>query len=188
MRLLILIFLAMGVCLAVPASADEDPKKLALASLSEMAKLQEQLDTLYRVSEELVFWQSIAIMGADHGWEYNYSLNGTDIQKYTLRLYNALDESENDAVRAIQTIRRSKTVDENTLSTAEELYTLHLDLRSAGQEILTLLRAGNTADAATIFQSRVLEQRRRVAGLSYSAQSQIRSDARKIALKARYAK
>ena len=65
-----------------PASADSvDPA----AAVQELAALNADLvniSTILRISEDIAFWQSVALLGAEHDWEFEYSLGGDELGKF----------------------------------------------------------------------------------------------------------
>jgi hypothetical protein len=163
-------------CLAAsnPAQAQGTVPVEAVVALGEEARLLAHFDTLYRLTEELVFWQSIAIMGADRGWEFNYNSSGEMRQPYTFRLYNALDESAIEAARAANAIARDRAATEGDQTAAAALYQQHLALRAHAEAIYQHLLAGDADAAAAIFEAEVIALRREIANAAYSRSAFIR--------------
>ena len=76
-------------------------------------KVLGQVDTIYRLREELVFWQSVAIMGDEFGWVLDYNVQGSANEAWTIRLDNALGDSETEAVNTARALKRQRGLSED---------------------------------------------------------------------------
>lgn len=170
---------------SAPAPSQTQPSGEAITEIAAHSRLLAQFDTIARLSEELVFWQSVAILGAQNGWEFSYNTQGTQPWPWTLRLYNALDETQIEIVRASQAISRSGAATEADRAAAATLMSQHERLRDLSGEIHALLLDDRTADAAALYEEHTIELRRDLANQAYSASEEIRRRANRIALEAR---
>lgn len=156
------------------AAQTADPKE-TLREIAGQSALLAEYDTLYRVSEELAFWQSVALLGAENGWQLIYSEGSTANRwPYTLRLYNALDEVEIEAKRAALGIARSRVATPEQLQAGADLYEKHLQLRITATDLHALLLDGRVPEAAALYHDQTLPLRRQIANEAYSASSEIR--------------
>ena len=104
------------VCFALGPVATSAQSKSPYDVIKEIAghsTALEHIDTIYRLSEELVFWQSVALMGEEFDWEFSNNTAGTEIMNWTFRLENARGEAEIEAKRAAIAISRNKYLTEN---------------------------------------------------------------------------
>lgn len=187
-RILWLLALCVTVVSPLPATAqsgDAVPQDEIIQMMARQTALIESFETIGRLSEELVFWQSVATMGQVHGWEFSYNTGGGNEQSYTLRLYNSLDESGIEAVRAMQAIERNAAATGEDRSNAATINDMHLALRDLATQVYDHLLADDTDAAAALFEAEVLALRRRIATRVYSAGDAIRDRTARIALDAR---
>lgn len=169
--------LAMLVLLAAapPSHAQTVGAPSPLREMGDEVTLAASFDTLYRLSEELVFWQSVSIMGGVYDWRVEYTAGGRDQIAWTLRLYNALDESEIEAIRAGQAIARNRVASAEDKAAGAGLLAHHVALRGHAQTVHDLLLEGQPEAAAAHFQEHTLPLRRQIANLSFSTQRTIRN-------------
>jgi hypothetical protein len=155
------------------AAQTADPLE-TIIELGAQSTLLSYFDTLYRLTEELVFWQSVSIMGAEYGWDSSYYPESGEIEPYTFNLDNSLEESATDAARAANAIGRSITATEEEQSAAADLYALHLQMRGHAQVIHDLLLQGRINEAADLFDAEVLPLRRQFYNEAYTSSAYIR--------------
>ena len=180
--------LAMAANLQQPAAAQQSDLSETIQTLSGQARLKDQCDTLKRISDDIVYWQSVAILGATHGWTFAYSGEGSPSVAYTIRLLNTLDESEIFAKRAAQAITRSKVASDEAKAAGALLFEKHLALRQQAQAVYDLLLAGQPENAAFLFRDTVIGLRLEIESGAYSASATIGKDMQDAAMKARLAK
>lgn len=160
-----------------PTLAQEQDSVKEIQDIAQQVSVLKQFDTIYRLTESLVFWQSVAVMGAAFGWEFSYeNSSGKNIWPWTLRLYNFLGESETEAVYAARGVARSKIASKETKIDAEKLYAGHLEMREIAVAIHEALLDGRMDEAARLFETRTLGLRRKLANDSYSAMTRLRSE------------
>lgn len=69
------------------ASQNINPKD----AVQEIAALNSDIlsiGEIIRISDDIVFWQSVAIMGSEYGWTFDFTGQG-NIHEWKYRLYNA---------------------------------------------------------------------------------------------------
>lgn len=167
------------------AIAEAIEPKDAVQEIAAQSSLLTHIDTIYRLTEELVFWQSVAVMGGAFDWEIIYNAQEAVMFPWTYPLYNALDEAEIEAVRAAKGIARSKIATEVDKRAGEDLFAQHLEMRAVANEIQVALKDGRTAEAAALFETRTLALRREIANAAYSASARLRKNISSTALKVR---
>ena len=106
----------LSVCLAllflssIPLAAQPRDAKDAVQEIAALSTDMTQFATLLRLSEDISFWQSVSIMGAEYEWNFSYDTQGAEVFAWTIRLYNALDESLFEGIAASQAIARSRVL------------------------------------------------------------------------------
>jgi len=182
-RVFISISVLMMSLIMVPAatSAQNNDPNVAIKEIAGRSTALTQIDTIYRLSEELVFWQSVALMGAQYGWEFSYSQSGSLMLNWTSRLENARDDGEIEAKRASISVSRNKFVSEDQKMEVSELYNDYTQMNANASEIHKLLIDGDIAEAANFFESQTLQLRRDIAGAAYSVSQGLRSSIADIA-------
>jgi len=188
MRISTAALVAAFACLPVSVGAQDLTAAETMQRMAEQDALLAQFDSLYRLSEELTFWQGVAIMGTQYDWKLAYSMEGGEGFRWTIKLYNALGDMENEAIAARQAIARSKVATEAQKAAGEALFARHLEMRAVAEEVLQLTRSGQAEEAADAFGSVTVPLRREIANAIYSVQREIRSEIASTALKARIAK
>ena len=141
-----------------------------------------QIEAIKSISEEIVYWQSVAIMGSEYGWQFEFNDQGANIVEWTYRLYNTLDETALQGVRAKQSIARSRVLTDSEKANFMEIFAKYEEMRVLGEEIYDLLRAGETETASVIFESQTLNLRREISIESASAMISLRNRISDIAL------
>lgn len=168
-----------------PATSQSDDANGAVYEIAELNAHMVQFETLQRISEDIVFWQSVAIMGSEYDWTFSYNTGGTEIQDWTVRLYNTLDEVPIEGTRAKQAIARSRVLSDEEKAAGMELFAQFEEMHAIGSEVYQLLRAGDTASASDVFETRTLELRSEIARTAASSLIVLRDRSKKIALDVR---
>lgn len=171
----------------VASSQSIDPK----AAVQEIATLSADMvhfDTIRRIAEDLVFWQSVSIMGGEYGWTFNYGAQGENVEEWTYRLYNSLDETVNEGVRARQAIARSRVLTEDEKEQGAELSRMYEEMRAIAEEVYKLLKADDVNSAAALFEERTLNLRREISRAAASSQIVLRDRIKRMALDVRLGK
>lgn len=165
----------LGIAIGTPALADEAAEELIVIveTVRQDVDLLSQFRQLERYSEELVYWQTMAILGGSYDWKFQYSLGGPEDERHTLRLYNALDETQVEAIRAMQAIRRSRSATSSNLAVAEAIYLKHLEMREIANQVLALLRNREAEAAADLYRERAFPLRKDILNASYSVTREI---------------
>lgn len=169
--------------LMVPATTlaqDNDPY-VAIKEIAGRSTALTQIDTIYRLSEELVFWQGVALMGAEYEWEFSYNTSGSVQMNWTIRLENARDDGEIEAKRAGIAISRSKYVSDDQKKEVSELYGDYMQMNANAREIHKHLIDGDMTGAANVFEGQTLELRRDITGAAYSVSQELRRNIADIA-------
>ncbi len=159
-----------GFSMGAKALAEEDNYDLGASfeAVVAQAALADEFDALYRLCEELVFWQGVAIMGAQNGWTFSYNTAGTEIEEWTYRLYNARDETAPEAKRAYLNIQRSRVASDDQKAAAAVLFSGYEQLNETAGRVFDLLAANRDAEAAAVFEAETLQLRRDIANHAYS--------------------
>ncbi len=167
-----------------PAKAQDPPDRRAqVIEAAALADYVVQVDLLCNLVEDLVFWQSVAIMGDRSDWTFEYSAG--NIEPFTYRLYNAIDESELAAVRAVQSIDRNAAITEEDRQAAFDLRQDFDRMRTVSETVYAVLRGERDGDAAQIFREETLGLRRDVVVSCFSATDPARSRLSRLGLNAR---
>lgn len=174
--------------LALPLAAQSDdslPQDEIIQRIAQQTALIENIETIGRLSEGLVFWQGVARMGGAFDGEFSYNAGGENVVHWTLRLSNALDKTEIEIVRAMQAIERSSAASEEDRANAAAINHMHSTLRELSWQIYEHLIADETDAAAAIFEAEIIPLRRQIAGRGYSAGDATRDQTSRMALDAR---
>ncbi len=163
------------------ATAQPTDPYLAIKEIAGQSSALEHIDTIYRLSEELAFWQGVALMGEEFDWKFSYNTAGTDPQRWTIRLENARGDGEFEAKQAATAISRSKYLSEEQKQKADELFQLYTRMSVISVDLRMFLLEGQIAEAANMFETQSLELRRRIAGLAYSASQELRTSIKETA-------
>ncbi|MEP1202077.1 hypothetical protein [Tateyamaria sp.] len=166
-------FVSLLMAPATTLAQGNDPY-LAIKEIAGRSTALMQIDTIYRLSEELVFWQSVALMGAQNGWEFDYDASGATQMNWTIRLENARNEGEIEAKRASIAITRNKYLSDDQKREVSELYGDYTQMNANARQIHELLIVGDMTRAAYVFESQTLQLRRDIAGATYSVSQNLR--------------
>ncbi len=184
----------LSVCLALlflsstpPAAQPRD----ANDAVQEIAALSTDIThfaTLLRLSEDISFWQSVSIMGAEYDWEFSYNTQGTEVSAWTVRLYNALDESLSEGIAASQAIARSRVLTDKEKEAGKALFAQYEEMRRYGEKVYRLLKEGSVSEASDIYEAEVIQLRRDISISATSAVIFLRDRIKRIALDVRLGK
>ena len=141
-----------------------------------------QIATVLRISEDIAFWQSVSIMGAQNDWEFTYSGEGNESFPWTLRLYNILGDTLREGVLASQGIARSRVLSEEEKRAFDALFAKYETLRELGEKVHALLVDGNLVLALAIYENEVIQLRRDIAIAAASSSIMIRDRIKEIEL------
>jgi hypothetical protein len=172
----------------LPVAAEPRAAKEAVQEISVLTTDMTQFATILRLSEDISFWQSVSIMGAEYGWEFEYSAQGKDVFPWTLRLYNSLDETLSEGIAASQAIARSRVLTDEEKSAGKALFAQYEDMRAYGEQVYLLLKAGDISAAKDVYEMKVIQLRRDISISASSAIIQLRDRIKKIALDVRLGK
>jgi hypothetical protein len=124
-------------------------------------------------------------MGAEYGWEFNYDAQGAEVFPWTYRLYNTLDETLSEGIAASRAIERSRTLTDEEKRAGKALFAQYEEMRTHGEQVHRLLKAGDVAAASGLYETEVIQLRREISISASSAAIQIRDRIKKIALEVR---
>ena len=172
---------------AAGMAAPTDPKD-AVKELAALSADLANIDTLQRITDDLVFWQSVAIMGGEYDWQFSYNSAGTELVEWTIRLSQSLDQTSHEGARAAQSIKRSRVLTDAEKESGLEVYEIFNEIHTHGKDIHTLLRAGDVALAAKIFSDEVIEKRRQFSRSLVSMKIEINERIKDIGFKVRLGK
>ncbi len=170
------------------ASAQPTDPKDAVKEIAALTADMAHFDAIRRVAEDLVFWQSVAIMGGEFGWTFAYNSQATEIEEWTYRLYNSLDETLPEGIQSRQAIKRSRVLTDEEKQRGEELFLMYEEMHSVAQEVYVLLKDDDVASAAALFEERTLNLRREISRAAASSQITLRDRIRRKALDVRLGK
>ena len=187
MKLLSLCLVLLSFYLAPLAAEPRDPKD-AVHEIAELNTDMTQFATILRLSEDISFWQSVSIMGAEYGWEFNFDAQGAEVEQWTYRLYNTLDESLSEGIAASQAIARSRVLTEEEKRAGQALFGQYEEMRAHGEQVFRFLKEGKVSSAAEIYETEVIQLRRDISISASSAIIQLRDRIKKIALDVRLGK
>ena len=169
------------------AAEPRDPKS-TVQELAGMTTDMTHFTTILRLSENISFWQSVAIMGAQNGWEFTYSGGGSESFAWTLRLYNSLDESLTEGVAASRAIARIRVLTDEEKRSGKDLYEQYEAMRVLGEETYRLLKEGNVTAASAAYEAEVIQLHRDISGAAASSIIVLRNRVKQIALDVRLGK
>ena len=167
--------------------AEEFDAGAAIKEMAAQTAAISNINTISRVSEDLAFWQSVAILGGANGWTFSYNTEGTEQLAWTLRLATVLGDSENEIVRAQKALSRIKIFDDNQKAAVLDLYQDHERLRSVSEQVHSLLIETKGDEATLLYEAKTIQLRRDIASTVYSLSSSLSKANGKMALKARVA-
>jgi hypothetical protein len=169
------------------AAEPRDPKS-TVQELAELTTDMTRFAAIVRLSEDISFWQGVAIMAAQNDWEFKYSRGGKQSFEWTLRLYNSLDESLTEGIAASLAIARSGVLTDEDKRSWNDLYKQYETMRGLGEETYRLLKEGNVKAASDAYHAEVIQLRRDISGAAASSIIVIRNRVNQIALDVRLGK
>lgn len=184
----------LSVCLAllflssIPLAAQPRDAKDAVQEIAALSTDMTQFATLLRLSEDISFWQSVSIMGAEYEWNFSYDTQGAEVFAWTIRLYNALDESLFEGIAASQAIARSRVLTKEEKEAGKALFAQYEEMRGYGEMVNRLLKDGNFSKASEIYEAEVIQLRRDISISATSAVILLRDRIKRIALDVRLGK
>ncbi len=164
---ILLLIAALAAPMPALAQSNDDPVK----EISATAGLIAHLDTIARNSEEIAFWQGVAVLGGAFDWRIDFSADGSETIAPSYRLFNALEESNIETKRAAAALDRSRHLDDETKRAIADISALHSELRDVGETIIRHLENGETKAAAELYWTKGIDLRRALANASYSVKS-----------------
>lgn len=189
MRMSLIRFLTIVLVAAPPLAAPgyAQPRDPA-ATVQQLAGLNADMvniATLLRISEDLAFWQSVSILGAEHGWDFDYSLGGAERYPWTLRLYNALDETLTEGLSASRDLARSRALSDDEKRAVQSMFAKYEQMRALAAAVYQLILDGDLAAATALYEAEVIQLRRNIATDGASIHITIRNRVRQIAMDVR---
>ena len=179
-------FLIIALTMAAPSPAAQPvDQNDALKQIAAQTSALGHIATIYRLSEDLAFWQGVALMGEKFDWDFSYNTEGTEILRYTIRLSNVSDDGEIEAKRASLAISRNRFLTDDEKQGIGQLYSKYTEMLTIAREMHPLLTNKRVSDAASLFETRTLELRRNISRATYSVSSGIRKKIGSTARKAR---
>ena len=168
MRLLAIWLVALFLS-APPLTAEPRDPKDVVQEIAALNTDMTQFAALLRLSEDISFWQSVSIMGAENNWEFGYDSQGTEVFAWTLRLYNSLDESLTEGIAASQAIARSRVLTDDEKQAGKALFEQYEEMRGYGEKTYRLLKEGNVSEASELYETEVIQLRRDISKSATSA-------------------
>lgn len=168
--------------LSNPSAADPRDPKQAVQEIGGLNADMLQIATVLRISEDIAFWQSVSIMGAQNDWEFTYSGEGNQSFPWTLRLSNILGDTLREGALASQGIARSRVLSEEEKRAFDALFAKYETLRELGEKVHALLVDGNLVLALAIYENEVIQLRRDIAIAAASSNIMIRDRIKEIEL------
>jgi len=184
MRFLSVIMIALTIS-STPMAAEPRDAKDAVQEIAALNADMTQFATILRLSEDITFWQSVSIMGAEYEWDFSYDTQGAEVFAWTLRLYNALDESLSEGIAASQAIARSRVLTDEEKEAGKALFAQYEEMRGFGEKVYRLLKDGNVSEASEIYEAEVIQLRRDISISATSAVILLRDRIKRIALDVR---
>jgi len=184
MRLLSVCLALLFLSLTQLAAQTRDAKD-AVQEIAALSTDMTQFATLLRLSEDISFWQSVSIMGAEYQWKFNYDTQGSDVFAWTYRLYNTLDETLSEGIAASQAIARSRVLTVEEKEAGKALFAQYEEMRGYGETVHRLLKDGNVSEASEIYEAEVIQLRRDISISATSAVILLRDRIKRIALDVR---
>lgn len=184
----------LSICLAVlflsptPLAATPREANDAVQEIAALSTDMTQFATLLRLSEDIAFWQSVSIMGAEYGWDFSYDTQGAEVFAWTIRLYNSLDESLSEGNAAFQAITRSRVLTDEEKEAGKALFARYEEMRGYGETVYRLLKDGNVSEASLLYEEEVIQLRRDISISATSATIKLRDRIKRIALDVRLGK
>jgi hypothetical protein len=171
----------LGISLLSHAATAEprDPRQ----AVQEIAALNADLIhimSLLRMSEDIAFWQSVSVLGAQNDWEFSYS--GGVNYAWSLRLYETLGASDREGILVSQAISRSTVLTEQERQAFDALFRKYETMRGLGEDMHALLADNNVQDALVLYEAEVLQLRRDIAIAAASSSISIRDRIKEIEL------
>ena len=186
-KLVVILLLALSSQSMQAAAQPREPAN-AVQEIADLTEGMAQFATILRLSEDIAFWQGVAIMGGQYDWEFSKNTQGTEIFSWTYRLTNSLVQTLNEGIRASQSIARSRVLTDEEKQAGKDLYLDYQKMRALGEEVNRLVREDNIAAASALYESEVLQLRRDISGAAASNAAVLRDRAKRIALDIRLGK
>jgi hypothetical protein len=168
--------------LSNPSAADPRDPKQVVQEIGGLSADMLQIATVLRISEDIAFWQSVSIMGAQNDWEFTYSGDGNESFAWTLRLYNILGDTLREGTLASQGIARSRVLSAEEKRAFDALFGKYETMRELGEKVHSLLIDGNLPEALEIYENEVIQLRRDIAIAAASSNITIRNRIKEIEL------
>ena len=147
--------IAPSVGVTAPTSPKYAVKKIAALN-ADLTKL----DALQRITDDLVFQQTVSIMGGEYDWHFRYNSAGTELVAWTIRLSQSLDQTSYEGARVAQSIKRRRLLINGQKETVLEAYEIISEIHAHGKDIHTLLISEENALAGKNFNDEVIDKRR----------------------------
>ena len=157
----------------------------ALKQIAAQTSALGHIATILRLSEDLAFWQGVALMGEEFDWSFSYNTDGSEILRWTIRLSNVTENGEIEAKRASLGIARNRYLTDDEKSEIAQLYAEYRQMLAIAREMHPLLIEKNVSKATALFESKVIELRRNISRIAYSASAGITKKIGTTARKAR---
>ena len=186
-KLVVILLLALS-SQSMQATAQPREPANAVQEIADLTEGMAQFATILRLSEDIAFWQGVAIMGGQYDWEFSKNTQGTEIFSWTYRLTNSLVQTLNEGIRASQSIARSRVLTDEEKQAGKDMYSDYKRMRALGEEVNRLVREGNIAAASALYESEVLQLRRDISGAAASNAAVLRDRVKRIALDIRLGK
>lgn len=178
-----------ALCLStIHVAAEPRAAKDAVQEISALNADMTHFATILRLSEDIAFWQSVSIMGAEYNWEFNYDAQGALVVAWTYRLYNTLDETLLEGIRASQEIARSRVLRDEDKIAGKSLFAQYEEMRAHGASVHRLLKAGKISEASEIYEEKVIQLRRDISMSATSTTLHLSDRIKRIALDVRMGK
>ncbi|MEM8973793.1 MAG: hypothetical protein AAGD43_17170 [Pseudomonadota bacterium] len=153
---------------ALPAAAQgQDSNQIPpLLESAELARFLTQMDELCEMTDEIVFAQSVLLLGHNYGWEiWSNEFAGSGPAFY---LFNVLEETELPAVHIMRDVQRNSSIVDEDRARAESLFTDHKAMRAIGKLVHTLVSDHKANDAAAIYLDQTIPMRRAMRANCYT--------------------
>jgi len=173
---------------SLEASAEPRDPQQTVQEIAGLTADMTQFATILRISEDIAFWQGVAIMGAQYDWEFGKNTQGTQVFAWTYRLTNLLNQSKTEGIQASQAIARSRVLTDEEKQSGKDLFSDYERMRVLGEEVNRLVREDNIAAASALYESDTLQLRRDISGAAASSTIKLRDRVKRIALDVRLGK
>lgn len=181
---LIFAFVVTPLFLLTSAEADEASTDTpAVIESAELVGFLTHMDELCEMTSEIVFAQSVLLLGGEHGWDiWSSEFAGSGPLFY---LFNILEETQLPAIRSIQAVRRNAAITEDDLLRAEGVYAAYTGMAEVGLRVHTLVSEGETDEAAALYLAQTIPMRRQLRADCFTVADGPRQSIASMALDAR---